>query len=153
VDEIIDEKLDAVAPEGGFDVLSDFSIPLPIDVIGAILGVDVERRVEFREWSEGVIQVLNPFRTPDQTATLERSGEAIRLFREPSPTAVSIQRRSHHRYRATEGQGADLRTEIISNLIGLLVGGNLDKRLIGNGVYALLTHPDELAKFKSDLAS
>ena len=45
-----------------------------------ILGVDIEARAEFREWSEGVIQVLNPFRTPDQTAYLERAGEAISTY-------------------------------------------------------------------------
>ena len=49
VDEIIDERLDVVEAKGGFDVLSEFAIPLPIDVIGEILGVDVKRRAEFRE--------------------------------------------------------------------------------------------------------
>jgi len=154
VDEIIDEKLDAVAPRGGFDVLGDFSIPLPIDVIGAILGVDVERRGEFREWSEGVIQVLNPFRTPEQTAYLERSGEAIRLYFD----AQIADRRANPRddlisdVVQLQAEGAALKDEeIISNLIGLLVGGNLTTSdLIGNGVYALLTHPAELAKLKAD---
>ncbi|MGH6950434.1 MAG: cytochrome P450, partial [Vitreimonas sp.] len=78
VDAIVDEKLDAVEKNGRFDLLSEFAIPLPIDVIGAILGVDVARRGEFRDWSEGVIQVLNPFRTAEQTAHLERAGEAVR---------------------------------------------------------------------------
>lgn len=154
VDEIIDEKLDTVAPRGGFDVLNDFAIPLPIDVIGAILGVDIERRAEFREWSEGVIQVLNPFRTPEQTVCLERSGEAIRTYFE---SQIAARRAKPQDDLITDvvqlkAEGADLKDqEIISNLIGLLVGGNLTTSdLIGNGVYALLTHPDELAKLKAD---
>jgi cytochrome P450 len=51
-----------------------------------------------------------------------------------------------------QAEGAELKdAEIISNLIGLLVGGNLTTSdLIGNGVYALLTHPAELAKLKAD---
>lgn len=154
VDEIIDEKLDAVQPNGGFDILGDFSIPLPIDVIGAILGVDIERRVQFREWSEGVIQVLNPFRTPDQTAYLERSGEAIRAYFE---SQIAERRKNPQDDLISDivqlkAEGADLKDEeIISNMIGLLVGGNLTTSdLIGNGVYALLTHPAELAKFKAD---
>ena len=154
VDEIIDEKLDAVAPRGGFDILSDFSIPLPIDVIGAILGVDIERRAEFREWSEGVIQVLNPFRTSDQQAYLERAGEAISNYFE----GQIADRRANPRddlisdVVTLQAEGAQLKDrEIISNLIGLLVGGNLTTSdLIGNGVYALLTHPDQLAKLKAD---
>lgn len=154
VEQIIDEKLDAVAPRGGFDVLGDFSIPLPIDVIGAILGVDIERRAEFREWSEGVIQVLNPFRTEAQSAYLERSGEAIRIYFEGQ---IAARRAKPEDDLITDvvqlkAQGADLKDEeIVSNLIGLLVGGNLTTSdLIGNGVYALLTHPAELAKLKAD---
>lgn len=154
VDEIIDEKLNAVEPRGGFDVLGDFSIPLPIDVIGAILGVDIERRAEFREWSEGVIQVLNPFRTPEQTAYLERSGEAIRLYFESQIADRRLNPRDDliSDVVQLQAEGAQLKDEeIISNLIGLLVGGNLTTSdLIGNGVYALLTHPVELAKLKSE---
>jgi cytochrome P450 len=154
VEEIIDEKLDAVEPRGGFDVLNDFSIPLPIDVIGAILGVDIARRSEFRDWSEGVIQVLNPFRTDEQTTYLERSGEAIRLYFETQIADRRIKPRDDliSDVVQLQAEGAELKdAEIISNLIGLLVGGNLTTSdLIGNGVYALLTHPAELAKLKAD---
>lgn len=154
VDEIIDEKFDAVEPNGGFDLLNEFAIPLPIDVIGAILGVDTERRGEFREWSEGVIQVLNPFRTPAQTEYLQRSGDTIRAYFE---SQIAARRSKPQDDLITDvvqlqAEGADLTdAEIISNLIGLLVGGNLTTSdLIGNGVYALLTHPEELAKLKAD---
>ncbi len=106
VDEIIDEKFDAVEPNGGFDLLNEFAIPLPIDVIGAILGVDTERRGEFREWSEGVIQVLNPFRTPAQTdvfAAVRRSDSCV--LREPNRGAAEqAARRSDHRRRAVAGR-------------------------------------------------
>ncbi|OQW60173.1 MAG: hypothetical protein A4S17_10725 [Proteobacteria bacterium HN_bin10] len=154
VDAIVDEKLDAVSAKGGFDVLSEFAIPIPIDVIGAILGVDIGRRAEFRDWSEGVIQVLNPFRTAEQSAYLERSGEAIRAYFEAQIAA----RRAHPQddlitdVVQLQAEGADLRdAEIVSNLIGLLVGGNLTTSdLIGNGIYALLTHPSERAKLKAD---
>jgi cytochrome P450 len=41
--------------------------------------------------------------------------------------------------------------EISNNLQGLLIGGNLTTTdLIGNGVWLLLTHPEELAKLKAD---
>lgn len=154
VDEIVDEKLDAVEAKGGFDVLGEFAIPLPIDVIGAILGVDVERRAEFRDWSEGVIQVLNPLRTAEQSAHMERAGEAIRGY----ITGLMEARRAKPEDDLVtdmvqlKAEGAKLQdAEIVSNLIGLLVGGNLTTSdLIGNGTYALLTHPAELAKLKAD---
>ncbi len=156
VQTIVDARLDSVAVRGGFDVLSDFAIPIPIDVIGVILGVDVERRAEFRDWSEGVIQVLNPLRTPEQTAHMKRAGESIRGYIE----GLMAARRAEPRDDLVtdmvrlKAEGADLQdAEIISNLIGLLVGGNLTTSdLIGNGVYLLLTHPGELAKLKADPA-
>lgn len=153
VDEIVDEKLDAVAARGRFDLLNDYAIPIPIDVIGAILGVDVERRIEFRDWSEGVIQVLNPFRSPEQVAHMERAGEAIRDY---IMGLMEARRRTPQDDLVTDmvELQADAKlqdAEIISNLIGLLVGGNLTTSdLIGNGVHALLTHPAELAKLKAD---
>jgi len=154
VEEIVDEKLDAVEAKGRFDVLNEFAIPIPIDVIGAILGVDVERRIEFRDWSEGVIQVLNPFRTEAQTAHMERSRDQIVAYIQG---LMAARRAKPEDDLVTDmvqlkAEGAQLLDEeIISNLIGLLVGGNLTTSdLIGNGVYALLTHPEELAKFKAD---
>jgi len=154
VEATIDDKLDAIAAAGRFDLLNAFAIPLPIDVIGAILGVDVARRGEFRDWSEGVIQVLNPFRTPEQSAHMARAGEAIRGYIQE---LMALRRAAPQDDLVTDmvrlqAQGAKLQdAEIISNLIGLLVGGNLTTSdLIGNGVYALLTHPEELAKLKAN---
>lgn len=155
VEAIIDEKLDAIEAKGGsFELMSEFAIPLPIDVIGAILGVDVARRAEFRDWSEGVIQVLNPFRTAEQSAHMERAGDAIRDYiqhlmddRRASPQDDLVT--DMVRLKAEGAQLQD--AEIVTNLIGLLVGGNLTTSdLIGNGVYALLTNPDELAKLKAN---
>lgn len=156
VEQIVDEKLDAAEARGSFDLMHEYAIPIPIDVIGAILGVDVERREEFREWSEGVIQVLNPFRTPEQTAYLERSSEAISAYFESQIADRGTSPRDDLITDIVElkADGADLKdAEIVTNLIGLLVGGNLTTSdLIGNGVYALLTHPAELAKLRSDPA-
>ena len=39
------------------------------------VSVDKNRLTEFRDWSEGAILSLNPFRTPDETA---REGCALR---------------------------------------------------------------------------
>jgi cytochrome P450 len=63
VERIVDETLDGLAGETAFDLMDRFCVPIPIDVIARILGVDHQRLVEFRAWSEGVIQSLNPLRT------------------------------------------------------------------------------------------
>ncbi|QUD90102.1 cytochrome P450 [Phenylobacterium montanum] len=158
VEEIVDRSLDAIAAitEQGqpFDLMSRFCVPIPIDAIASILGVEHSRLAEFREWSEGVIQSLNPFRNEDQTAQMERCSEALSAYfaatieerrRNPQDDLISDMTR-------LQGEGAPLSdVELQINLSALLIGGNLTTTdLIGNAVRLLLLHPEELAKLKAD---
>ncbi|WP_293902250.1 cytochrome P450 [Phenylobacterium sp.] len=154
VERIVDEVLQGLAGESAFDLMDRFCVPIPIDVIASILGVDHARLVEFRAWSEGVIQGLNPFRTPEQTKVMEAAGAALNAYF----TEAIIDRRTN--------PGDDLITDMVRlqtegaalsddelriNLTALLVGGNLTTTdLIGNGVRLLLTNPTELAKLRAD---
>src|SRR5262249_29143933 len=119
------------------------------------LGVDRTRRVEFRDWSEGTIQRLNPLRTPEQTAHMERAGAALADHmtellearrKEPREDLVSDMAR-------LKAEGADIcDRDLKINLAVLLIAGNLTTSdLIGNGVNLLLRNPDQLAKLKADL--
>ena len=77
VEAIVDAALDRLEGQPTFDLMAGFCVPVPIDVIAAILGVDHDRLVEFRDWSEGAIQGLNPFRNAEQTAHMETSSLAL----------------------------------------------------------------------------
>jgi len=154
VEAIVDSTLDALAGEPAFDLMARFCVPIPIDVIASILGVDHDRLGEFREWSEGVIQSLNPFRNDEQTAAMEKASEALNAYF----TQALDERRATPRddllsdmvtLQAERGDLSD--DELRINLSALLVGGNLTTTdLIGNGVRLLLTHPQELAKLRAD---
>jgi cytochrome P450 len=154
VERIVDETMDAVAGEARFDLMARFCVPIPIDVIASILGVDHDRLAEFREWSEGVIQSLNPFRTPEQTTAMEAASEALNAYF----TAALADRRARPRddlisdMTRLQAEGAELSDdELRINLSALLVGGNLTTTdLIGNAVRLLLLHPAELAKLRAD---
>ena len=154
VEGIIDAALDRLAGEASFDLMGRFCVPIPIDVIASILGVDHSRLDEFREWSEGVIQSLNPFRDEAGTKAMEVAATALDEYF----TAQLADRRINPRddlltdmVRLQAG-GADLSDgELRINLSALLVGGNLTTTdLIGNGVRLLLLHPAELAKLRTD---
>ncbi|MBP8247449.1 MAG: cytochrome P450 [Phenylobacterium sp.] len=154
VEAIVARALDGL--QGRVDLMDRFCVPIPIDVIAAILGVDHDRLVEFRAWSEGVIQGLNPFRTPEQTQEMERASLALNGYftetiaarrKAPGDDLISDMTR-------LQAQGADLNDdELRINLSALLVGGNLTTTdLIGNAVRLLLLHPEELAKLRADPA-
>ena len=154
VERIVGEALDDIDTSGPFDLMRSFCIRVPIDVIASILGVDHDRLDEFRDWSEGNIQGLNPFRTPEQTAHMERAGEALFAYFRQSIEARRGERRDDLISDMVQLQagGAPLSdNELLINLAALLIGGNLTTTdLIGNAVRLLLLNPGELAKLKAD---
>jgi cytochrome P450 len=154
VEAIVDAALDKLEGEPRFDLMDRFCVPIPIDVIASILGVDPGRLGEFRQWSEGVIQSLNPFRNEAQTKAMEAASVALN----DHFTAELADRRANPRddlltdMVRLQDAGADLSDdELRINISALLVGGNLTTTdLIGNGVRLLLLHPGELAKLRAD---
>lgn len=156
VEDIVGGVLDRLEGRDGFDLMAEVSLPVPIDVIARILGVDHTRLAEFRDWSEGVIQSLNPLRSEAQTQHMIRASNALADF-----MADMLERR-----RAKgeddlvtdmvelQGAGADLPDpDLISNLISLLVGGNLTTTdLIGNGARQFMLNRGELDKLLADPA-
>lgn len=153
IEAIIDQVIDN-APDEPFDLMSTVAIPVPILVIARILGVDEHRVEEFRAWSEASILGLNPVRTPEQTELMEwGSGQLQAYF-----TELMAARRTQPKddlisdMVALQAAGAPIADEEVRvNLSALLIGGNLTTTdLIGNGVWLLLRHPEELAKLKAD---
>ena len=154
VERVIDEALDAIDPAQPFDLMASFCVPIPVDAIAAILGVDGNRLADFREWSEGVILGLNPFRSAEQTVVLERCRDALRAYFRDQINA----RRANPQddlisdMVALQAEGAEINdVELAINLIALLVGGNLTTTdLIGNGARLLMLNPTERDKLLAD---
>lgn len=154
VEQVIDAALDAIDPDRPFDLMAAYCVPVPVDAIAAILGVDHDRLDDFRTWSEGVILGLNPFRSAEQTAEMERCRAALDAYfadqvadRRARPRddlitdMVALQ---------TDGAAINDR-ELAVNLIALLVGGNLTTTdLIGNGARLLMSNPAERDKLLAD---
>jgi len=154
IEAVVADVFDRLGRPSRFELMADVAIPVPILAIARILGVEEERYREFREWSEGVILALTTLRTPEQTERMEKAGEAVSNYfvslmqarrAQPEDDLISD-------LVGLQAAGAELRDEeIATNLIALLVGGNLTTSdLIGNGVRLLLTHPEELAKLQAD---
>ena len=154
VQAVVDQWLDALNGRRDFDAMADFALRVPIDAIARILGVDESRLGEFREWSEGAILGLNPFRTQDETRRFvacandlsSYMGELMKIRRAAPRDDLTSD------MMELQARGAPLSDgEISNNLQGLLIGGNLTTTdLIGNAIWLFLTHPDQLAKLKSD---
>jgi len=154
IDKIVSDVLDSVADKAEFDLIGEVAIPIPIITIARILGVDDQRLGEFRDWSEGVILGLNPVRTPDETAHMERSQVAMTDYFTELMAARRVRGEDDlvSDMVQLQAEGAPLNDiEVRTNLLALLVGGNLTTTdLIGNGVRLFLLNPVQKAKLVAD---
>jgi cytochrome P450 len=137
-----------------FDLMASFASTLPVIVIAEMLGIDPADRDSFKQWSENsVAAFFNPFRTPEQTAAagaaqLELNTYFMQMIavRRSSPRSDLISAMVH----AEEGGDRMSDLEIVTQCNLLLIAGNVTTTdLIGNGVKALLDHPQQLAKLRA----
>src|SRR5678816_4025859 len=137
-----------------FDLMSSFAGVLPVIVIAEMLGIDPADRDSFRRWSDvSVAAFFNPFRTPQQSeaaaqAQLELDSYFRRMIelRRATPSDDLISDMVH----AEEAGDHMTDQEIVTQCNLLLIAGNVTTTdLIGNGVKALLDHPDQLAKLRA----
>lgn len=151
---IVDECLDRVQGKGAMDVIADLALPVPSTVICEMLGVPVGDRERFTVWTaeatHGLAAAIAP---PEIVARARAAGEALSAYF----SELIEERRSNlsddllsNLIRAEEEGDRLSPGELISQAIGLLIAGfETTIGLIGNGVRALLLHPDQLAKLRS----
>ena len=156
IQEIVDELLDAIAPEGEVDLIEAFAGPLPTIVIAEMLGVDPADRADFKRWSDLGVMNFNPMLTPEERELVNEAGEAMDGYLR----RVIEERRERPRadlitslIAAEEGGDKLTDDEIVTMCSLLLAAGNLTTTdLIGNGVLTLLRNPRELKKLQDDPA-
>jgi cytochrome P450 len=140
-----------------FDLVHDFTVPLPVTVIAEMMGVPVGRRGDFARWSDALMKILEPKGTDAWMRGREGVFELIAFFEE----SMAARRERG----GADGGGGDLldlflaaeaagdmnRREAVSYCTLLLVAGNeTTTDLLGGLIPALLDHPDQLARLEAD---
>ncbi len=150
---LVHEMLDEVAPKGRMDVIQDIGIPLPVIMIAELIGVPREDRERFRHWSSEAVRSIGfSFEEDDQAA--QKAGQELRAYfgkiaeerrREPRDDLMSG-------LLEAEEEGDRLSSdEVYATLELLLIAGNeTTTNLIGNGMLALLRHPDQYERLHRD---
>ncbi len=157
VEAIVADRLARLDPSG-FDALADFAMPIPVAVIGALFGVDTSDFPRFRAWSEAVLNVFDPNKTPADVAAGTAAVEGICDYldaamadRRRAPTSDRYDDLISDLIAAQAAGGALSDSEIRVNCFNLILGGNVTTAdLIASGVNLLLRHPAELAKLRAD---
>lgn len=148
-EQLVDQLLDEIGDVPRFEVMERFANRLPTLVIAEMLGVPADDYAQFRAWSDLVARTLEPTMTP---AELQEAIVARNALHDYLAGIVDERRRSPREdlvsvLVAVEEGGDSMTTEeLLTMLILLLVAGNeTTTNLIGNGLLALLRHPDQLA--------
>ncbi len=157
VQEIVDGLLDQAESGGAMEVIGSFAYPLPAIVIAEMLGVPAEDRDRFKAWSDDIVAFHGTGRPHIETimkstaALLETKAWLLRLIearrKQPEDDLISA-------LVAAEERGEMLsETELVATCITLLTAGHeTTTGLIGNGLLALLRHPDQLRKLRENPA-
>jgi cytochrome P450 len=148
ITDIAHTLLEAAMPEGRIDVIADFGYPLPLLVVADLLGFPPEDRPALRELSAAMSRGIDVQTTADEVTRADRAAreltERIRALvveriGRPRADLLSVM------VQAREEEHALDEDELIANAVFLLVAGHeTTAHLIGNGVLALLEHPDQL---------
>ena len=152
--ELMTTLLDAIDDPSAFDLMEAVAKPLPVIVIAEMLGIPPEDRAQFAVWSDQRARILEPTLTPAERETAESAMRALDEYLVP----IISQRKADPRddiisaLAQAEEEGDRLtEREVLIMLRLLLVAGNeTTTNLIGNGMLALLRHPDQMAALRQD---
>ncbi len=150
IQQIADELLDAVQAQGRMDLIADFAFPLPITVISEMLGIPTKDRQQFRTWSQTIVTA--PVGPQPEVALV-----ALEAFVQYIKTLL-VGKRAYPGSDLTSGlvqaeeRGDTLNeAELISTIFLLIVAGHeTTVNLIGNGMLALLEHPEQMHLLQQD---
>jgi cytochrome P450 len=146
IQQITDELLDAVQGRGTMDLMTDFAYPLPITVISEMLGIPTADRQQFRIWTQALVNMQEEGHQNSMGAFFNYGRTLLEEKRaHPDNDLVS------HLVRVEENGDQLSENELISMIILLIVAGHETTRnLIGNGILALLQHPDQFELLRND---
>jgi cytochrome P450 len=135
---------------GTFDLLADFAQPYSVAVIAALLGAPVGDAPLLLDWSHRIVKMYELDTTAEQARAAVAAADEFGAWCRD----LMAQRRSAPRddlitglcqARTDDGMLAD--AEIIATIVLLLNAGHeATVNTLGNGVTALLEHPDQWAR-------
>jgi cytochrome P450 len=156
---LVEALLGEMAERRTVDFVADFAARIPVEVIGNLLDIPRDERGPLRAWSIAILSGLEPRPTPEM---LDAGNRAVVDFKAFLDVLIEDRRRrpgdpeSDVLTRLIQGEkdGSRLSTiELQHNCIFLLNAGHeTTTNLIGNDLWLLLEHPEELGRLRRDPA-
>jgi cytochrome P450 family 142 subfamily A polypeptide 1 len=153
---ICEDLVRRAAERGTCDFVHDVAAPLPMIVIGDLLGVEPEDRDMLLRWSDDLIEGTAASAPP---AVMMRAMNAFGEYAEYH-RRVAADRRASPRddmmsalvHAEIDGQRLDDEAVLQESLLILVGGDETTRHVITGGMEALLRHPDERRKLAAEPA-
>lgn len=155
IQRIADELIDEFAADGEFDGIAQLGSRIPVIVNSELIGVPPADRDRVKGWTADFIEAINAGGANIGTTALERGQNAVAAMREYFPVLARAKREEPAddllsalvRRDEALGDPDDLAATCI---VVMFAGLETALNLIGNGLLALLKHPDQLALLRRD---
>lgn len=154
--ELAAQYLEPLSNGGEIDVMERFAFPLPVSVIGELVGVPEEDREGFRPLvEEGLLASNKPDISDEEAARAEKAFDKMEAYFKE----LIEQKRAHPLDDmlsaliavSDEDEGRLDEEELIATAFLLFIAGFVTTtNLIGNGLYALFQNPGEMEKLWAD---
>lgn len=146
------ELIDQAQAKGKLELIHDFAVQVPLTIICEMLGIPQQDRARFQRWSSVAVSMSTPL---DGLLAMPSLYQFVKYLRcliqqrrlEPQDDLISalVQAKSE-----TSSLSED---ELIAMVTILLIAGHeTTVNLIGTGVLALLTHPEQLKLLRTQPA-
>ena len=155
IKKVVDDCLEKVHNQDSFDLIDDLAKPLPAIVIAKMMGLPNEDLDQFQAWSEDLLLGVGGIGTSredikksgDAYESLIRYFEKIILSRKDEPGDDFIGKLIQ---AEEEGDKLNIKEMYGTCLLLLIAGHETTTRLIGNGLFTLLNHPDQFMFLKNN---
>jgi len=151
---LCDELIDAVCERGDCDFVEDLAAPLPLIVIGDMLGIPAADRDQLLRWSDGMLASLS-----GEPGQIERAAQAFGEFAEYAVAMIAERkaRPTHDLVSVLVHADVDgdrlTEDEVIYETLLLLVGGDETTRhVMTGGMEQLHRNPDQRSDLQRDLS-
>ncbi len=151
---VCDDIIDAVCETGRCDLVSDVAAPLPIIVIGDMLGVAPSDRDDLLRWSDDMLKALG---SPDPsmmdaaaTAFVEYTEYIHPVFEDRRQRGTTEDLVGVLCHAEIEGDSLDDDSLVHETLLILIGGDETTRHVISGGMEELLAHPDQMARLAAD---
>jgi cytochrome P450 family 142 subfamily A polypeptide 1 len=152
--QVCDEIIDAVCEKGECDFVNDIAAPLPMILIGDMLGVPPEKRAELLQWSDDMLASLDTKATEEQVNKSMAAAAGYAEFcthavaqRQTSPTDDLMSILVHAEVDGDRLSPEDILYESLLILIG---GDETTRHVISGGMEQLMLHPDQYQSLVAD---